>query len=131
MKEKILKYNFWFFNSIETILLGLSLVWIDYIYNGHMPFMFNTFSPPYFGFIMVTVGVLTLFSVLRKINIFTVILLAITWSYVFMIAIIDVTNPRSPFDALTVMLAIVSFMTCIRILFNAYYNLNLGKDKRG
>lgn len=131
MKEKILKYDFWFFNSIETILLGLSLVWLDYVYDGHMPFMFNTFSPPYFGFIMIGIGLLTLISVLRKINIITVILLAINWSYVFMITIIDVTNPRFPLDALTVMLSIVSFITCIRILFNAYYNLSLGTNDRG
>ncbi|AHV82964.1 hypothetical protein P078_001 [Lactococcus phage P078] len=131
MKEKILKYDFWFFNSIETMLLGLSLVWLDYIYDGHMPFMFNTFSPPFFGIIMIGVGLLTLISVLQKINIITVILLAINWSYVFMTTIIDITNSRFTLDALTVMLAIVSCITCIRILFNAYYNLSLGKNDRG
>lgn len=120
MKELLKKYQFWLITSIETIATAISLIAIDYWYDYHIPRILDSFSFPYFGFIMLGIGLYSFFLIFTKINIVAIVGNSLVWSYVSVSTMIDLFNPQRPMLGLTLVLAIVSLIVCVRIIANAY-----------
>lgn len=126
----LLRLEFWSILFFETTIVGLVLLYIDYIYDDQIvPFMLWSLNFPYFGLIMLIGGIYSIIRLFIRIDLASVIINAIIWIYVAVASIVQLISSSTRYDlAFNSILLVLSLALSIRILANSYY-LDLYKEK--
>ena len=126
----LLRLEFWSILFFETTIVGLVLLYIDYMYDDQIvPFMLWSLNFPYFGLIMLIGGIYSIIRLFIRIDLASVIINAIIWIYVAVASIVQLITSSTRYDlAFNSILLVLSLALSIRILANSYY-LDLYKEK--
>jgi len=106
---------YWINLSVLTSLVGLSYILIDsnLTPNWHIPYHLSTFRPPYFGFLALAIGVLSIVLIIsRKWIVVTVFMLSLIWGYIAVTTFMDMITPSDSLPS-TLLLFALSFTQCI------------------
>ena len=129
--EHLFRLQFWSILFLETTIIGIVLVYIDYLYDNHfIPYMLVSLSFPFFGLFMIAGGVYSLIRLFTNIDLYCILINAAIWMYIAAASLIDmIQSAHIGHQGFTDILFILSIALCIRILGNAYY-LDLHKEKK-
>ena len=129
--EHLFRLQFWSILFLETIIIGIVLVYIDYLYDNHfIPYMLVSLSFPFFGLFMIAGGIYSIIRLFIRIDLFSILINAAIWMYIAAACLIDmIQSEHVGYQGFTAILFVLSIALCIRILGNAYY-LDLHKEKK-
>ena len=129
--EHLFRLQFWSILFLETTIIGIVLVYIDYLYDDHfIPYMLVSLSFPFFGLFMIVGGIYSSIRLFIRIDLFSILINAAIWMYIAAACLIDmIQSEYLGHQGFTAILFVLSIALCIRILGNAYY-LDLHKEKR-
>lgn len=129
--EHLFRLQFWSILFLETTIIGIVLVYIDYLYDKHfIPYMLVSLSFPFFGLFMIAGGVYSLIRLFTSIDLYCILINAAIWMYIAAACLIELyQSAHIGHQGFTAILFILSIALCIRILGNAYY-LDLHKEKK-
>ena len=124
LKTKMKLLSFWIFLAFEDVLIGVGMIAIEGFYSYYRNINTVYFPPPlkslhipYFGFILIVIGAITLYQSLKKINIISIILNAFAWMYLFATSLIDLIDITTEVRAFNVILCVVALTLCIKIYY--------------
>ena len=129
--EHLFRLQFWSILFLETTIIGIVLVYIDYLYdNSFIPYMLVSLSFPFFGLFMIVGGIYSIIRLFIRIDLFSILINAAIWMYIAAACLIDmIQSEHLGHQGFTAILFVLSIALCIRILGNAYY-LDLHKEKK-
>lgn len=129
--EHLFRLQFWSILFLETTIIGIVLVYVDYLYdNPFIPYMLVSLSFPFFGLLMIAGGVYSIIRLFTRIDLLSILINAAIWIYIAAACLIDmIQSAHIGHQGFTAILSILSIALCIRILGNAYY-LDLHKEKK-
>ena len=129
--EHLFRLQFWSILFLETTIIGIVLVYIDYLYDNHfIPYMLVSLSFPFFGLFMIAGGIYSIIRLFTRIDLFSILINAAIWMYIAITCLIDmIQSAYLGHQGFTAILFVLSVALCIRILGNAYY-LDLHKEKK-
>ena len=129
--EHLFRLQFWSILFLETTVVGIVLVYVDYLYDNHLiPYMLVSLSFPFFGMFMIAGGVYSIIKLFIRIDLISILINAAIWVYIAIACLIDmVQSANLGHQGFTAILFVLSVALCIRILGNAYY-LDLHKEKK-
>jgi hypothetical protein len=116
----------WYVTFVETLLTGIVLIVYAYITSDIYPNLPDTFSFPYYGIVLLVIGLISLFITRKRLSLLAILLNAGAWSWTFVLTatdVLDKTTPLKPFTAIT---AVLAACICVRILIYAK-DTNLNK----
>ena len=129
--EHLFRLRFWSILFLETTIIGIVLVYIDYLYdNQFIPYMLVSLSFPFFGLFMIAGGIYSIIRLFIRIDLFSILINAAIWMYIAAACLIDMIQSENlGHQGFTAILFVLSIALCIRILGNAYY-LDLHKENK-
>ena len=129
--EHLFRLQFWSILFLETTVIGIVLVYIDYLYdNNFIPYMLVSLSFPFFGLFMIVSGIYSMIRLFTRIDLYSILINAAIWMYIAAACLIDMIQSENlGHQGFTAILFVLSIALCIRILGNAYY-LDLHKEKK-
>lgn len=129
--EHLFRLQFWSILFLETTIIGIVLVYIDYLYdNSFIQYMLVSLSFPFFGLFMIAGGIYSIIRLFTRIDLFSILINAAIWMYIAAACLIDMIQSEIlGHQGFTAILFVLSIALCIRILGNAYY-LDLHKEKK-
>lgn len=129
--EHLFRLQFWSILFLETTVVGIVLVYVDYLYDNHLiPYMLVSLSFPFFGMFMIAGGVYSIIKLFIRIDLISILINAAIWVYIAIACLIDmIQSANLGHQGFTAILFVLSVALCIRILGNAYY-LDLHKEKK-
>lgn len=112
----------WTILFLETSLVGVALVYLDIVYHDKdsIPNLLSTTNFPFFGFLMIAVGVYSMIQMFWRINMIVIVSNAVLWMYIAATCTMDVLDPTTPIYGFTLIMTIISLMICLRILAASY-----------
>ena len=129
--EHLFRLQFWSILFLETTIIGIVLVYLDYLYaNQFIPYMLVSLSFPFFGMVMTAGGIYSLIRLFIRIDLLSILFNAAIWIYIAIACLIDmIQSAYLGHEGFTAILFVLSVALCTRILGNAYY-LDLHKEKK-
>ena len=129
--EHLFRLQFWSILFLETTVVGIVLVYVDYLYDNHLiPYMLVSLSFPFFGMFMIAGGIYSIIKLFIRIDLISILINAAIWVYIAIACLIDmIQSANLGHQGFTAILFVLSVALCIRILGNAYY-LDLHKEKK-
>lgn len=127
----LFRLQFWSILFLETTIIGVVLVYLDYLYdNQFMPYMLVSLSFPFFGMLMIASGIYSLIRLFIRIDLISILINAAIWMYIAGTCLNEmIQSAYLGHQGFTAILFVLSVALCIRILGNAYY-LDLHKEKK-
>lgn len=109
----------WYVTFAETFLTGLTLVIYAYITNDVYPNLPDSFSFPWYGFVLMSAGLISFAITTKRLTLLAILLNAGAWCWTFVITATDVFNVNTPVKPFTAIVMIFSAALCVRILIYA------------
>ena len=109
----------WYVTFAETLLTGMVLIYYAYVTEDVYPNMPDTFSFPYYGFVLIIIGIASFIISRKRLHLLSILLNAGAWSWTFVLTMIDVIDPTTPLKPFTSITAILAACICVRILIYA------------
>lgn len=119
MLYRIYRNQFWILTSLETFSVGILALVMDYFHTGDIPPLFAAFNPPYMPWLMIIIGIYSLIMSTKKVNAVIVVGNAFIWGFIAFTSIFEAVFGHSNFVVIPGMLAVVSIIILLRIIFNA------------
>ena len=89
--EHLFRLQFWSILFLETTIIGIILVYIDYLYDkSFIPYMLVSLSFPFFGLLMIAGGVYSLIRLFTRIDLLSILINAAAWMYIAAASFIDI-----------------------------------------
>ncbi len=129
--EHLFRLQFWSILFLETTIIGIVLVYIDYLYdNQFISYLLVSLSFPFFGMFMIASGIYSLIRLFIRIDLISILINAAIWMYIAGTCLNEmIQSAYLGHQGFTAILFVLSVALCIRILGNAYY-LDLYKEKK-
>ena len=126
--NQIYKNQFWFLTGIETLSAGILTIAIDWKFDENIPYLLKAFDPPYVPWLMLTIGLYSLISAIRKLTILTIVGNAVIWAFIATTSILEaIIVWGSPLILMPALLSTISVVIVLRVLFNASKTKMSGK----
>lgn len=120
MLKKLFKYRFWLFVYLDTLAIGIALIGFDFIYDDRLPYLMQSFLPPYLGFIMLTTGIFSIIEILfKRLTKFSIVVHSMIWSFICVGSILDLVTTGHTYTGASLILGILSLILSIKILVEA------------
>lgn len=120
MLKKLFKDRFWLFVYLDTLAIGIALICFDFIYDDRLPYLMQSFLPPYLGFIMLAAGIFSMIEILFKgPTKFSIVVHSMIWSFICVGSILDLVTPDHTYTGTSLILGILSLLFSIKILVEA------------